>query len=172
MLKSAISIALFLLATPVAAQDLIVQFAGGAPKDHISFHSSGCNLSNAVVLLDLTGSAGGLTFDGAAGSEAAKSTQPIEITSGYGALSPVRNGDKRVQILVHTLPPGEALNLAATLGDTAGQTSDVSVTGSEMAGASIRVALSDRVLKGTFDTAGTAKIALPADASVCMASAN
>ena len=172
MLKSAITFSLLALATPLAAQDLIVQFDGGVPKDHISFEASDCNLSNAIVLLDLTGSAGGLSFDATPMDSDAKTPQPVEITSGYGALSNVRDGDMRLQILVHMLPPGEALKLSANLGDTPGQETTGAGAGSEISGASIRVALSDRVVKGTFDMAGTATISLPEDASVCMAAAN
>lgn len=172
MMKTALTISLFALAAPATAQDLIVQFADGAAKDHISFEATDCHLSNAMVMLDLAGSAGGLIFDTTPNSDSTDIYQPVEITSGYGALSPVRDGDKRLQILVHTLPSGEALRLSADLDDTQSAGHEVTANGSDMAGASIRVALADRVLKGTFDAAGTATIPLPADASVCMAAAN
>ncbi|MEL6570624.1 MAG: hypothetical protein AAFQ64_03135 [Pseudomonadota bacterium] len=172
MLKSALTISLLTFAAPAAAQDLIVHFAGGAPKDHISFESTGCSLSNAIVMIDLAGSAGGLIFDTTPGDDGAVSYQPVEITHGYGALSPVRNGDKRLQILVHTLPPGEEFHLSAELNDARDVGTEVAFNGADMAGASVRLALSDRVLKGTFDTAGTATIPLPVDASVCLAAAN
>lgn len=172
MLKSALTISLLTFAAPVAAQDLIVHFAGGAPKDHISFESTGCNLSNAIVMIDLAGSAGGLIFHTTSIDDSAEYHQPVEITHGYGALSPVRDGDMRLQILVHTLPPGEELHLSADLNDRRAQGSGATINGADMAGASVRLALSDRVLKGTFDTAGTATIPLPADASVCLAAAN
>lgn len=169
MKKTALIFALLALAAPVAAQDLIVKFAGSTPSDQISFEANGCDLSNTIVMLDLAGSAGDLIFDASKGTSA---HQPVEITSGYGALSPVRDGDKRLQVLVRDLPRGEFLNLSAQLSDTHGQGAGMTFTPSHIAGASIRVALSDRVLKGTFDAAGTAKVTLPADASVCMASAN
>ena len=172
MLKSALTVSLLTFAAPATAQDLIVHFAGGAPKDHISFESTGCNLSNAIVMIDLAGSAGELIFDATPNDDDARSYQPVEITHGYGALSPVRNGDKRLQILVHTLPPGEELHLTADLNDARGVGPEMMFNGADMAGASVRLALSDRVLKGTFDTAGTATIPLPIDASVCLAAAN
>lgn len=172
MLKSALTISLLTFAAPAAAQDLIVHYAGGAPKDHISFESTGCSLSNAMVLIDLAGSAGGLSFGATPNDSAVETYQPVEITSGYGALSPVRDGDQRLQVFVRALPPGEQLHLSADLSDTLGQDATGASGGSEVAGASVRLALSDRVLKGTFDTAGTATIPLPVDASVCLAAAN
>ena len=154
-----------LLAAPASAQELIVQFSDGAPKDSITLLNSGCDLSDAMVMIDLGGSRDGLKFD--ATSEGSVNYQPVEITSGYGALSPVRNGDQRIQILVRSLTAGDTFGLSATLGD-GGST----VTGSGLAGASVRLALKDRVLSGVFDTAGTAKIALPNDSSVCLAAAD
>lgn len=161
-----------LLAAPATAQDFIVQFADGAPKDSITLQNSGCDLSNAMVMIDLDGSQGGLIFDVEPGGSGVDVYQPVEITSGYGALSPVRDGDKRLQILVHSLTAGETFGLSADLDDTLGGTREITVNGSEMAGASVRLALRDRVLSGVFDSDGTAKIALPKDASVCMAAVN
>lgn len=164
--------ALTLLASPVTAQDLIVQFADGAPKDRISFQNSGCNIANAVVLIDLAGSQGGLFFDTSPGGAGVEVNQPVEITHGYGALSKVRDGDKRLQMLVHSLGAGDHLDLTADLDDTNGDDAEIIVNGSEIAGASVRLALSDRVLMAIFDDAGQASFALPADASVCLAAAN
>lgn len=158
------ALAFCLLAAPASAQDFIVQFSDGAPKDSITLQNSGCDLSDAMVMIDLGGSRGGLRFDGTTAGTA--NYQPVEITSGYGALSPVRNGDQRVQILVRTLAAGDTFGLSATLGDAGSPT-----TGSGLAGASVRLALKDRVLSGVFDSAGTAKIALPTDSSVCLAAA-
>ena len=166
------AIALTFLATPLPAQDLIVQFADGAPKDSISFQTAGCDITNAMVMIDLAGSKGGLIFDVDPSGSEAEVYQPVEITHGYGALSPVRDGDKRLQVLVHSLIAGDTLDLTADLDDTLDGAIDVTVNGSEMAGASVRLALSDRVLSGIFDNTGVAKIALPKDDSVCLAAAN
>lgn len=166
------ALALSLLATPIAAQDLIVRFADGAPKDRISFQTAGCDISNAMVMIDLGGSKGGLIFDVDSGGSGVEVYQPVEITHGYGALSPVRDGDKRLQVFVQSLMSGDTLDLTADLDDTLGGSTEITVNGSEMAGATVRLALSDRVLSGIFDDDGTAKIALPTDASVCLAAAN
>lgn len=165
------ALAFCLFAAPASAQDLIVQFTDGAPKDSITLVNAGCALSDAMVVIDLGGSQGGLIFDVTSGGAGVEVFQPVEITSGYGALSKVRDGDKRLQILVRSLAAGETFGVTADLDDTASDR-EITVTGSEMAGATVRLALKDRVVSGVFDATGTAKLALPNDASVCFAAAN
>ena len=156
--------ALSLAALPAAAQDLIVQFADSGPLPVISFTTSGCDIANAMVMLDLAGSAAGYSFDG---TRTATALKPVEIAHGYGALSPVRNGDKRLQLLVHSLVSGDTLDLHAGLSDAAG----AGAGDAGMAGASVRLALRDRVVSGVFDAGGTARIALPDDGRFCIAAA-
>lgn len=165
------ALAFCLFAAPATAQELIVQFLDGAPKDSITLVNSGCDLSDAMVMIDLDGSQGGLIFDVTAGGAGVDVFQPVEITSGYGALSKVRDGDRRLQILVRSLAAGDTFGVSADLDDTRSDR-EITVTGSEMAGATVRIALKDRVVSGVFDTAGTAKLALPNDSSVCLAAAN
>lgn len=161
------------LLTPTfaAAQDLTVQFADGAPKDSITLQNNGCDLRDAMLILDLAGSSGDLIFDVTSGGAGVEVFQPVEITSGYAALSPVQDGDKQLQIFISALDAGETLGLTADLDDTLEAGRQITVSGSEMAGASMSLALSDRVVTGTFDSAGIAKIDLPANASVCLAAA-
>ena len=167
-----LTLALCLFASTATAQDLIVQFTDGAPKDRITLTNGGCTLSNAMVLLNLKGSQGGLVFDTSSGGAGVEVFQPVEITSGYAALSPVKDGDEKLQIFVQSLMEGGTLGLTADLDDTSGGAGEITVTGSEMAGASVQIALNDRVITGTFDTSGQAKLPLPSDASVCLAAIN
>lgn len=167
-----LTLALCLLASSAAAQDLTVQFTDGAPKDKITLVNTGCDLSNAMVVLNLHGSQGGLVFDTTPGGAGVEVFQPVEITSGYAALSPVKDGDEKLQIFVQSLMEGDTLGLTADLDDTAGGAGEITVNGSEMAGASVQIALNDRVITGTFDASGQAKIPLPQDASVCLAAMN
>jgi len=166
------TLALCLFASTANAQDLVVQFTDGAPKDSITLQNQGCSLSNAMVVLNLDGSQGGLVFDTTPGGAGVEVFQPVEITSGYAALSPVSDGDKRLQIFVQSLTKGETLGLTADLDDTAGGAGEITVNGSEMHGASVQIALKDRVITGTFDATGQAKLPLPLDASVCLAAIN
>lgn len=158
------ALVLSLAAVPAAAQDLIVQFADAGSQPTISFHADGCNIANAILMLDLAGSQGGYSFDG---SKSAGASPPVAIAHGYAALSPVRNGDKRLQLLVHSLVAGDTLDLHAGLSDAAGS----GAAGAGLAGASVRLALRDRVVSGVFDAAGKATIALPTGTSFCVAAA-
>ncbi len=156
---------LSLLATPAAAQDLIVQFENTSASHQISLQASGCNISNAILLIDLDGSQSGYRFDA---SNTTDLLEAASITKGYGALSPVKDGDTSLQVLVRSLGIGDTLDLQTALAQ-----SDAPVaTGSGIEGASVRVALSDRVVSSVFDAAGTARIALPLDDKVCLAAAN
>lgn len=164
------ALALCGLATTASAQDLTVQFSDGAPKDSITITNSGCPISNAMFVLDLGSSKGGLIFDVTNGGAGVEVFQPVEITSGYAALSPVRDGDKQLQIFVTSLASGDQLGLTADLDDTLDASRQITVSGSEMAGASVSLALSDRVLTGTFGADGAASIHLPDNASACLPS--
>ena len=159
-----------LLASTANAQDLVVQFSDGAPKDSITVTNSGCPLANAMLVLDLGPSKGGLVFDVADQGAGVKVFQPVEIAYGYAALSPVRDGDQRLQIFVESLAAGAKLGLTADLDDTLDVGQQITVSGSEMAGASITLALADRVLTSTFGTDGIARLDLPDDASACLPS--
>jgi len=163
-----------LLASSANAQDLVVQFSDGAPKDSITVTNSGCPLANAMLVLDLGPSKGGLVFDVADQGAGVEVFQPVEIAYGYAALSPVRDGDQRLQIFVESLAAGAKLGLTADLDDTLDVGQQITVSGSEMgsemAGASITLALADRVLTSTFGTDGIAHLDLPDDASACLPS--
>lgn len=164
------ALAFTLLASGAAAQDLTVQFFDGAPKDSITLTNAGCPIANAMFVLDLETSQGGLIFDVTSAGAGVEVSQPVEITTGYAALSPVKDGDQQLQIFVQSLAPGDQLGLTTDLDDTLDAGRQITVTGSEMAGASVSLALADRVLTGIFDTNGTASLDLPDNASTCLPS--
>ena len=161
---------LCVMATPIAAENLTVQFSDGAPKDSITLTNQGCLITDAVFVLDLAGSEGELIFDTTSQGAGVEVFQPVEITAGNAAISPVDDGDKTLQIQVQSLATGGTLRLTADLDDTLEASRQITVTGSEMAGASVSLALGDRVLTGKFDTTGAARINVPADAGACLPS--
>lgn len=165
-----LTLALALLATNSSAQDLTVQFSDGAPKDRITLTNTGCSISNAMFVIDLAGSEGELIFDVTSAGAGVEVFQPVEITSGSASVSPVSDGDKQLQVLVQALPTGEQLRLTADLDDTLDASRQITVSGSEMSGATVSLALANNVLTGTFDTDGIARISLPTDASACLPS--
>lgn len=163
-----LALAIVLFATNATAQDITVQFFDGAPKDSITVINSACLISNATLVLDLTGSNGGLIFDVTNAGAGVEVSQPVEVTSGFATLSPVRDGDKQLQIVLDSLPTGEPLSLTADLDDTLIESGQTRVSGSEMAGASISLTLANRVLTGNFNENGAARITLPPDLNPCV----
>jgi hypothetical protein len=165
-----LTFALALFATNATAQEVTVQFYDGAPKDSITVTNSSCLIANATLVLDLVGSEGALIFDVTSTGAGVEVYQPVEVTSGSATLSPVRDGDKQLQLSLDLLPTGEPLSLSADLDDTLAQGHQVTVIGSEMAGASVSLTLANRVLTGLFNENGTARIAIPADVNPCLQS--
>ena len=164
------TLALILLATGASAQDLTVQFTDGAPKDSITVTNMGCPIAGAMLVLDLSASSGGLIFDVTGSGAGVEVFQPVEIATGYAALSPVSDGDKTLQIFVEQLASGDTLGLTADLDDTLDASRQITVSGSEMAGASVSLAVNDRILTSTFGADGIATMVLPDNASGCLPS--
>ena len=165
-----LSLALAFVASHASAQDLTVQFLDGAPKDSFTLTNTGCPIFDAIFVIDLGGSRGGLIFDVTSTGAGVAVSQPVEITKGYASLSPVQDGDKTLQILVASLLIGDQLSLSADLDDTLETSSQTTVSGSEIVGASVSLELSDRILTSTFETDGAARMNLSEDASICLQS--
>lgn len=70
-----------LLPLPAMAQ-IEVQFTEGSPADVFTMTNTGCELGKTNVVLDLSGSAGGLFFDTEPGGDGVDVFQPFETTSG------------------------------------------------------------------------------------------
>jgi hypothetical protein len=165
-----ITFALTVMATSATAQNLTIQFSDGAPKDRIMLTNAGCPLADAVITLDLEESQGRLIFDTTSQGAGVEVYQPVEITSGSATIAPVNDGDKILQILVKSLATGEKLSLTADIDDTLDASRQITVSGSEMAGASVSLVLNDRVLTGIFGTDGAASIGASVPKSTCMPS--
>lgn len=94
-----------------AHADILVRFDEGAPKDRFTVENVGnCLLADAVVTIDLSGSASGLIFDVTASGAGVEVFQPFELVSGadlLSALPRVRDGDNRVDLALRSLGPGD-----------------------------------------------------------------
>lgn len=164
-----LSILFCLSATGAAAQNVTVQFLDGAPKDSLTLKNTGCPILNTTFVLDLGGSAGALIFDTSAQGAGVAVFQPVESQSNNVALSPVSDGDQVLDMRVTTLPIDGVLRLTADLDDTLSG-SQITVSGSEMAGATITAIAAGQSTTNTFDSNGIAQLSLPAPAVVCVSS--
>lgn len=130
------------IALPASA-DVVVTFAEGAPKDRFTVEMTGnCALGAEDVVIDLSGSTAGLVFDVTGAGAGVEVYQPFEVVSGQDLLSSqpvVRDGDQRVVLPLSGLPAGQTVAFTIDVDDTAGQR-EITVSGSEIAGATVRVA--------------------------------
>lgn len=153
-------IVLCLFANSAAAQNISVQFRDGAPKDSITLANAGCPIMDAAITLDLSGSAGGLIFDTTAKGAGVEVFQPVEILTGNVVVSPVADGDTRLDMTIAQFTSDAAVQLTADLDDTIAGGRQITVTGSEISGATVSIATNETIAQGVFDDAGTAYIDL------------
>lgn len=109
------------LATPLAAE-LSVKFVESAPKDWFAVTNNGnCKLDSLQMDIDLTDSAGKLIFDTTSTGAGVEVFQPFEIRGGNIELisaGDVKDGDKRLSVLIKHLQPGETASFTIDVDDT------------------------------------------------------
>ncbi|WP_415404596.1 aggregation factor core [Tateyamaria sp. SN3-11] len=142
--------------TPLAAAaDLTVTFRDGAPKDRFTLSYDGaCALSDLTVQIDLGTAPAGLIFDTTGAGAGVEVFQPLEWVTGVARTSAVTDGDTSLTLALDTLAPGETLAFTIDIDDTT-STRQITVDGSEMAGATLRV----DGAAALFDATGTARAA-------------
>lgn len=147
-----------------ALADLDVRFDEGAPKDRFSFvNTGGCAIRNAILTLDLGGSAAGLIFDVTASGAGVEVFQPLEIVDGKSALSTiprVRDGDNRLAFEVAELAPGAAIAFTIDVDDTIGAR-EITVSNSEILGARVLLEYGGTLSDAAFETGARTKVSLP-----------
>lgn len=144
-----------------APADVVVTFRDGAPKDRFEITNTGdCPVPAVSVLIDLATSPSGLIFDVTGEGVGVEVFQPFEVVSGgdfIGGASSLTDGDQRLQLDLLGLPAGQTVAFTTDLDDTLGG-QEITVSGSEIAGA--RVILGDAlaVAEGVFDDQGRAVV--------------
>lgn len=156
------TLALAAVAATHALSDVDVRFIEGAPKDRFEIRNSGaCALTATTVALDLSTSQAGLIFDVTARGAGVEVFQPFEITSGADSLRAipvVTDGQNKLALDIAALQPGQTIAFTIDVDDTIGQR-EITVSGSEISGASVRLATQSSDHSATFDT--TAQASLP-----------
>lgn len=151
-----------ILATPAAA-DIRVAFDEGAPVDRFTILNTGaCPLGAAVVTIDLAESAGRLIFDVTGAGAGIEVFQPFRVVAGGASLSglpTVSDGDRAVALGIRSLGAGERVAFTIDVDDTT-SARGIMVAGSEIVGASVRVAAGGDVAEGRFGTDSTAQVGL------------
>ena len=152
-----------LLATPLAA-DINVTFRDGAPKDRFTITNAGtCALKQATLSFDLTPSVGKVIFDITGAGAGVEVFQPLEIAQGASALGDlpqVSDGDTALTLPVTDLQPGDSIVFTIDVDDTLGARG-ITVSGSEMAGATVTLTQAATSSAATLSDQGIAKVSAP-----------
>lgn len=152
------------LAASQAFADLSVRFIEGAPKDRFIFaHQGECATGPVMLTVDLSGSAAGLVFDVTGDGAGVEVFQPFELVSGDARVvaSPVvRDGDTALSLGISDLVPGEEIAFTIDLDDTIGAR-EITVSKSEIVGASVRVTAGDKTSVAPFGSDARTLVALP-----------
>lgn len=150
-------------AVPLAHADLAVSFIEGAPKDRFTFSNTGkCTIQDATVTLDLSGSKAGLIFDVTSSGAGVQVFQPLDITNGTKALKTtpkVRDGDNQIVLKINRLIAGNRISFTIDVDDTMGGR-EITVSGSEIAGARVRFAKNGKSKAATFGSNARTVVAL------------
>lgn len=149
-------LALVALAPTAALADLTVSFRDGAPKDRFTLEYEGaCAVDTLQVEIDLGTAPAGLIFDITGAGAGVDVFQPLEWVAGAARTSDVTDGDTVLSIALDDVTPNATWAFTVDIDDTT-SSRQITVDGSEMAGATLRVDGAAAV----FDASGSATVAL------------
>ncbi|MEX0311308.1 MAG: hypothetical protein AB3N17_13820 [Tateyamaria sp.] len=149
-------LAIATLAPTIAAADLTVSFRDGAPKDRFTLSYDGaCALDRLDVQIDLGTAPAGLIFDTTGAGAGVEVFQPLEWVSGSASTSDVTDGDTLLSLSLDDVTPGATWAFTVDIDDTT-SARQITVDGSEMAGATLRA----DGKAASFDATGAATVAL------------
>jgi len=153
-----------LFASPAAA-DLTMTFSEGAPKDRFTLRNDGdCTLPALTVTLNIGTAPSGLIFDTTASGAGVQVFQPFELISGAEMLSDtpdVFDGDTAIALPLSGLAAGQSVAFTIDVDDTGGAR-EITVSGSEIAGASVTALIGGQKRSGVFTDRAVASIEMDA----------
>ncbi len=152
----------FCWASPLSA-DVQVRFDEGAPKDRFTISNlDGCSLGAASITIDLRGSDFGLIFDVTGRGAGVEVFQPFELSRGgknLKAIPEVLDGDDQLTLDLNDLAAGASLSFTIDVDDTASNR-EITVSGSEIAGAGVIVRTEVSSTTASFGEDAVAKVAM------------
>ncbi|MGR3636402.1 MAG: aggregation factor core [Shimia sp.] len=162
VLNSAFAAFVFSLLATMGHADLSVRFVEGAPKDRFEIKNVGaCALTASTIQLDLSTSRGALIFDVSNSGAGVEVFQPFEVVSGQDAFAEmpsVVDGQNAVDLKISKLNPGANIAFTIDVDDTLGAR-EITVTGSEIAGATVTQIGTDGRTTAQFDSQARAQVA-------------
>lgn len=156
------------LGATAANAEVTVTFRDGAPKDRFTItQNAACATGPATLKIDLATAPAGLIFDTTGSGAGVEVFQPFEwvsAPSSAAAVPEVGDGDTTLELDLDDLKPQIPLIFTIDLDDTT-STRQITVSGSEVAGAQVTLTAGNIISTGTFDASGTATIATSACSS-------
>ncbi|CAD0184645.1 hypothetical protein RUESEDTHA_01527 [Ruegeria sp. THAF57] len=132
-----------------------IRFIEGAPKDRFVLTNVGtCQVEASNVKIDLSQSAGRLIFDVTEKGAGVEVFQPLEFVEGADALRQlpsVVDGQNTIELEIASLAAGDTLAFTIDVDDTIGQR-EITVTGSEIEGATVSYTDADKTSTATFSS--------------------
>jgi len=154
------ALALPLLSTAGHA-DLSVRFIEGAPKDRFEIKNVGaCAVTASTLTLDLTTSQGALIFDVTGSGAGVEVFQPFEVIAGREALTTlptIVDGQNSIDLPIATLGAGASIAFTIDVDDTLGAR-EITVTGSEISGATVQLVGADVPQSALFGSDAQAQV--------------
>lgn len=145
-----------------------IEFVESAPKDRFVITNLGpCAVTEFVLELDLSESAGKLIFDTTAAGEGVEVYQPFEVESGDIdplAANGVNDGDAKLTLNISNLAPDESASFTIDVDDTLpiGELGQIRVSDAEISGGIVSIVVADsEVARAAFDSQSIARVTLP-----------
>ncbi|MFA3919147.1 aggregation factor core [Ruegeria hyattellae] len=153
--KSILAATLGLLAATSLQAGVQIRFIEGAPKDRFVLTNVGaCEVDASTLKIDLSQSAGRLVFDVTEKGAGVEVFQPLEFVEGADALRQIPavvDGQDSIELEIASLPAGDKLAFTIDVDDTIGQR-EITVTGSEIEGATVSYSDADKTSIATFSS--------------------
>lgn len=153
-----------LLATASAYADIAAVFKEGAPKDRFTFTNvGGCDIVDATLTLDLSGSKSGLIFDVSGQGAGVEVFQPFEMVSGQKAViekPSVVDGASKIELKLAKLEPNASIAFTIDVDDTLGGR-EITVSNSEFSGVVVQLMQASKTYSAPFLANSKANLALP-----------
>ena len=153
--KSILTATLGLFAATSLQAGVQIRFIEGAPKDRFVLTNVGaCEVDASTLKIDLSQSAGRLIFDVTEKGAGVEVFQPLEFVEGADALRQlpsVVDGQNTIEFEIASLAVGDKLAFTIDVDDTIGQR-EITVTGSEIEGATVSYSDADKTSTATFSS--------------------
>ncbi len=153
-----------LLAIGSAYADITAMFEEGAPKDRFTFTNVGsCDIVDATLTLDLSGSKSGLIFDVSNQGAGVQVFQPFEMVSGQKAVKEkpsVVDGASKIELKLSKLEPNSSIAFTIDVDDTLGGR-EITVSNNEFSGVVVQLMQARKTYSALFLANSKAILALP-----------